>query len=186
MMDRREVLARVAQLMGAGLSASLVSGVLAGCAAAPDVGATPAFLTNDERADLTAMADLILPRTQTPGALDVGVPAFMERMLAGYYGDRERQLVRAGLQRVATDAVASSGRRFAAAPEDVRLALLAGYDREAFTSGGPHFFRLVKELVIVGFCTSEAGATMLMRYEQTPGPFRGDVPVSEIGKAWAL
>ena len=50
----------------------------------------------------------------------------------------------------------------------------------------PHFFRLIKELTIIGFCTSEAGATKLMRYEQSPGPIRGEVTASEIGKAWAL
>jgi hypothetical protein len=45
---------------------------------------------------------------------------------------------------------------------------------------------VVKELTIIGFCTSEAGATKLMNYAQSPGPFRGDVPLSEVGKASAL
>ena len=48
-------------------------------------------------ATVTAMADQILPKTDTPGALDVGVPAFIDRMLAGYYTDKERGIVRAGL-----------------------------------------------------------------------------------------
>ncbi len=63
------------------------------------------------------------------------------------------------------------------------------YDREAYTrragAGDPHFFRIMKELTIVGFCTSEVGATKFLAYAQTPGPYRADIPYSEIGKAWA-
>ena len=64
------------------------------------------------------------------------------------------------------------------------------YDRIAYTprpaGSDPDFFRMIKELTIVGFCTSEAGATKLMNYNQTPGPYRGDVPLSEAGKVSAL
>ena len=49
-----------------------------------------------------------------------------------------------------------------------------------------HFFRMMKELTILGYCTSEAGATKLLRYAPYPGPYHGDVPHSEVGKAWAL
>jgi hypothetical protein len=50
----------------------------------------------------------------------------------------------------------------------------------------PHPFRLIKELTLLGFCTSEAGATQLMDYNLNPGPYRGDLPLSEVGKVSAL
>jgi len=67
------------------------------------------------------------------------------------------------------------------------------YDREAYdqarrnagANADPHFFRVLKELTVVGFCTSEAGATKFLKYAANPGPFKGDVPYSQIGKAWA-
>ena len=61
-------------------------------------------------ATVTAMADQILPKTDTPGALDVGVPAFIDRMLAGYYTDKERGIIRGGLVAVATDAAELRGK----------------------------------------------------------------------------
>jgi gluconate 2-dehydrogenase gamma chain len=144
---------------------------------------------------VSAMADQILPRTDTPGALDVGVPAFIDRMLSGYYTDKERGIVRAGLASANADAVRLRGKSFAQLTSDEQVALMRSYDQaqvdqtraNASKEGAsPHYFRLVKELTIIGFCTSEAGATKLMNYVQTPGPFRGDVPLSEVGKASAL
>lgn len=197
MLDRRELLHRASMLLGGAVSASAVAGVLAGCTAmpgpaSPPAGAAGAFLTAEESAAVTAMADHIIPRTDTPGALDVGVPAFIDRMLASFYQDREREAVRAGLAQVAADARALRGKSFAALTADEQIELMKRYDREQFdytrsnAGGPPHFFRMVKELTIIGFCTSEAGATKTMNYVQTPGPFRGDLPLSEAGKASAL
>lgn len=198
MMDRRELLYRASMLLGGAISASAASGILAGCTTAPATGdgtIATSFLSAEESATVTAMADQILPRTDTPGALDVGVPAFIDRMLAGYYTDKERGIVRAGLAAANADAGKLRGKPFAQLTADEQVALMRQYDQAQFdqtranasTQGtAPHYFRLIKELTIIGFCTSEAGATKLMRYEQSPGPYRGDVPVSEIGKVWAL
>jgi gluconate 2-dehydrogenase gamma chain len=194
MMDRRELLHRASMLLGGAISASAMSGVLAGCVAGPQADGA-GFLTAEERATVKAMADQIIPRTDTPGASDVGVPAFIDRMLAGYYQDRERNAVRAGLAQVQTDAGALGAASFAALTSDQQVALMQRYDREQYdytrANAGtqnmpPHFFRMMKELTIVGFCTSEQGATKLMNYNQNPGPYRGDVPLAEVGKASAL
>jgi hypothetical protein len=116
-------------------------------------------------------------------------------MLSGYYTDKERGIVRAGLASANADAVRLRGKSFAQLTSDEQVALMRSYDQaqvdqtraNASKEGAsPHYFRLVKELTIIGFCTSEAGATKLMNYVQTPGPFRGDVPLSEVGKASAL
>jgi gluconate 2-dehydrogenase gamma chain len=195
MMDRRELLYRASMLLGGVITASAASGILAGCTTAPDaIGEVKTgFLTPAETAAVSALADQIIPRTDTPGALDVGVPAFIDRMLAGYYTDKERNVIRAGLASVDSDASTLRGKSFAQLTADEQVALMKQYDQAQYdytrtnanTQGAPpHYFRLIKELTIIGFCTSEAGATKLMRYEQTPGPFRGDVPTSEIGKAW--
>lgn len=205
MMDRRELLHRATLTLGGFISASAASGILAGCVAtpepAPPLGATAAeapplntakagaFLTAEEMATVTAMADQILPKTDTPGAVDVGVPSFVDRMLAGYYTDKERGIVRAGLTQVATDAAEFRGKPFAALTANEQVSLMKTYDQNAYRaadpSAPPHFFRMIKELTLLGYCTSKAGVTATMRYEQIPGPYKGDVPVSTIGKAWA-
>jgi gluconate 2-dehydrogenase gamma chain len=189
MIDRRELLHRASMLLGGALSSGTVAGVLAGCVSTPEGQAgAKTFFSPEEMATITAMSDQIIPRDQTPGAIDAGVPAFIDRMIAGYYKDRERNIMRAGMRQVATDALELGGKPFAEITPEQQVALMKEYDRLAYeqrAQGDPHFFRLMKELTIVGFCTSEAGATKFLRYAQTPGQLRMDVPYSEIGKAWA-
>jgi hypothetical protein len=43
----------------------------------------------------------------------------------------------------------------------------------------------MKELTLLGFFTSEPGATQVLQYNQVPGPFKGCVPLTEVGKQWA-
>ncbi len=190
MIDRRELLHRAAMLMGGAISASAASGILAGCVSLPGETPRTTFLTDEEKRTVTAIAEQIIPRTDTPGAVDVGVPAFVDKMLAGFYQDKERTLMRAGLRQVATDASELRGKPFAELTPDEQVALMKEYDREAYApraaNSDPHFFRMMKELTILGYCTSEAGATKLLKYAPFPGPYRGDVPYSEVGKAWAL
>lgn len=189
-MDRRELLYRASMLLGGVVSASATSGILAGCTTMSGDGTMTTFLTDEEKRTVAAMSDQIIPRTDTPGAVDAGVPAFIDRMLAGYYQEKERTIIRSGLRQVTTDAAELRGKSFADLTPDEQVALMKEYDREAYASrpagSDPHFFRMMKELTILGYCTSEAGATKLLKYAAVPGPYRGDVPYSEVGKAWAL
>ena len=197
MIDRRELLHRAAMVMGGALSAGGVSGVLAGCVAAPEAGPAPnplQFFNAQEMNTVAAMAEQILPRTDTPGAVDVGVPAFIDRMLAGYYAVSHQDAVRKGLVRASEEARARKGVDFGDLAAADQVALMQVWDREAFEQGRraaaapdapPHFFRIMKELTTLGYFTSEAGATQFLRYALTPGEWRADVPYSEIGRAWA-
>lgn len=195
MIDRRELLHRAAMMLGGAVSSSAALGVLGGCVAIPPSSAqTPAatrFLTPQEAPTVEVMCEQIIPRTDTPGAIDAGVPAFIDRMMADFYQDAERATLRAGLARVEADAQASHGKSFPALTSDQQVALMTVYDREQFdwgragSSGPVHFFRIVKELTTLGFFTSEAGATKFLRYDPVPGPWKPDVPYSEIGRAWA-
>ncbi len=196
MMDRRELLHRASLLLGGAITASAASGILAGCVATPQpMTSGVGFLDDLEMSTVTAMADQIIPKTDTPGALDVGVPAFIDRMLAGYYQQRERDIMREGLKLADRDARLLRNVSFAQLTSSEQVALMKRYDQEQFDytranaskqNAPPHPFRLMKELTILGFCTSEAGATKLMYYNQNPGPYRGDLPLSEVGKVSAL
>jgi hypothetical protein len=73
-----------------------------------------------------------------------------------------------------------------------RLALLERLDREQKTymdareRGAPaHYFRLMKELALLGYFTSEIGCTQAMRYRETPAGFEPCVPYTPGETAWA-
>src|SRR3989442_15315431 len=61
-------------------------------------------LTPHQNETVATIAELILPKTDTPGARDAGVPAFIDVMLAEWVGDEERKMFTAGLAGVETPA----------------------------------------------------------------------------------
>lgn len=194
LIHRRAVLGRAASLLGGALSMSAVAGVLAGCAASPSpvADASPAGDPATARsAAIAVIADLILPRTDTPGAIDVGVPAFIERMMADYYRPEERRAFMAGLDRVDTDARATLGRPFLALSSGEQTALLERYDREAYDwaraggEGATPFFRTMKELTTLGYFTSETGASKVLKYDPIPGAYEACIPYADVGRAWS-
>ena len=167
----------------------VMQGVRASCMAEPVDTRMPRFLTADESKLVAVVIDRIIPRTDTPGAVDAGVPAFVDAMLKSFYGEADRIAFREGLQRVDTDARLARGAPFAALMPAQQDELLERYDREAFGPPPPpdqrHFFRMLKEQTMLGFFTSKVGATEFLKYDPVPGSYRGCIPCSEVGAGWA-
>src|SRR3989442_15479326 len=91
--DRREALRRVTLLLGGAVSASTVAGVLAGCETrrTPDGAWTPRALTSEQVELVAAVAEHILPETDTPGAHAALVHRFIDALLAESYPPEERR-----------------------------------------------------------------------------------------------
>ena len=83
-MSRREAIQRVALMLGVAITPSILTGVLRAQPAAVGSAVKPAHLTPPQFAIVTAAAERILPRTDTPGATDVGVPAFIDLMVGKF------------------------------------------------------------------------------------------------------
>lgn len=188
-MNRREAIKRTSILLGGVLSASAVTGVMSGCKAEPKIDWTPEFFTPEEGSLVQAIVERIIPRTDTPGATDAGVHQFIDTMMAGFYQEKEKTAFRDGLKKVEADAQATHNKSFTDLAPEQQDALLKQYDEEAYAEGrsreDKHFFRTMKELTILGFCTSEAGATEFLKYDPVPGDYKGCIPYSEVGAAWA-
>ena len=173
---------------------------------------TPKALTPAEARVLEVVAELIMPATDTPGAREAGVPQFVDRAVADYCSAADAQAIRVGLGRIEADARAAHATTFVSLTPDQQTALLKRYDAEAIgprvataavgrgetetglsnqpssavvAPNGPPFFPVLKDLVTVGYFTSELGATKAVRYDPVPGAYHGCVPLSQIGRAWA-
>ena len=97
-MNRREALRRTAMLMGGALSAPAIIGVLNGCTAKPTIDWKPEFLSNEQGTLISQVSDIIIPATDTPGAKDVGVPGFIDKMLKDVYSKEEQNTFMEGLK----------------------------------------------------------------------------------------
>jgi hypothetical protein len=148
-------------------------------------GAQVGSFTAQDIAFLDEVAETILPETKTPGAKAAHVGAFMALMVTDTYEDREQAIFRDGMRSL-------NEASFLTATPAQRLALLERLDREqkaymdARERGAPaHYFRLMKELTLLGYFTSEIGCTQAMRYAETPGGFEPCVPYRPGETAWA-
>ena len=188
--DRREALRRAAMLLGGALSAPAIAGVLAGCDSRSADGTWRALTS--ERAKLVAtIAEHVIPETDTPGARAAGVHVFIDRMLAGHYGDEDRKRVLEGLAELDARAERECGGAFIRCSAAEQRALLTRVDEEAFAPAPPgrrevHWFRTIKELTVVGYYTSEIGAMQELRHVAVPERFEGCVPFTKIGRTWAV
>ena len=189
--DRREAIRRVTALLG-GVALVGGSSLVAACeraqrgiGAAGAGGAGAGTFSAQDVALLDEVAETILPETKTPGAKAAHVGAFMALMVTDTYEDREQQIFRAGMRQLEQAS-------FMAAKPAQRLALLERLDREqkAYMDGKAddrpaHYFRLMKELTLLGYFTSEIGCTQAQRYRETPGRFDPCVPYTPGETAWA-
>jgi gluconate 2-dehydrogenase gamma chain len=111
--NRREVVRRAVLLAGSAISSPAILGLLQGCAKDPGPDWKPSVLTKEEIAVVSPIADIILPRTDTPGALDVGVPAFIDTILKEVYSQEDRDHYVQGLHAFDAGAQETHGRPFA-------------------------------------------------------------------------
>ena len=180
-LSRREALRRAALALGVVLTPSLVAGALRAQTSA-NAGERPAprYLSPAQAAAAAAIAERILPRTETPGALDVGVPAFIDLLYGEYLTDAERRTLGQGLDDVDRATVAEEGRPFAAlapALQDRRLQALA----EGSQPEPRAFFALMRELTVLGYFTSETVGKTVLHYDPVPGRYDGCIPLAEVG-----
>ena len=132
---RREAAQRLAFLFGGAVSAPTLAGLLGGCrtGSGSEVAAYSfQALSEAQQRSLAALVDAIIPATETPGAADVGVPQFIDKMLAGWYAPEERTAFLAGLAAVDQRAGGSFDGLDAAA----RTALVTQLDAEAYAPTG--------------------------------------------------
>jgi glucoside 3-dehydrogenase (cytochrome c) hitch-hiker subunit len=187
--DRREAIRRVTVLLGgvaltAGGGTTLFAAVERAHARAATIRQVGTFTAQDI-ALLDEVADTILPETKTPGAKAAHTGAFMALMVTDTYDERQQAIFRDGMQKLSDAA-------FMAATPAQRLAKLELLDREQKTymdtraqGAPPHFFRLMKELTLFGYFTSEIGCTQAQRYREVPGRFDPCLPYAPGEAAWA-
>lgn len=139
------------------------------------------------------VADTILPPTHSPGAREAGVGSFIPVMVRDCYTPEAQQVVLEGLHKLDAASSRAFSRNFQALHTAERTELLAEVDKEAreyqrtkTADAIDHYFHLLKQLTLLGYFTSELGATKALRYVQVPGRYDGDYPYKKGDRAWAL
>lgn len=187
-MDRRTLLKRIALAAGAAAwtGETLAVQLARAAASRPDDGGKPEPFPAAHKDTLAALCELIIPKTDTPGAIEAGVPTFVADMYAHWMVPAERKTVMAGLAQLESAAESEHGRAYAACNPAQQAALLAparkaagtyqshGFDGRVSDPAAPFFFKM-RDLVTIGYFTSEAGINAELAYVAVPGRWDGDV-----------
>ena len=186
-MNRREALSSVALLLGGTILGA--EAFLSGCKTKTDAGVS---FTPDNIAFLDEVAETILPATSTPGAKAAKVGDFMAVMIRDCYEEKDQKVFMDGIKQLDEASKKKSNKGFMEATPTERHDLLVALDAEAKEyqknkkkDDANHYFRMMKELTLLGYFTSEIGATKALRYVAVPGKYEGCIPYNKGDKAWA-
>lgn len=180
-MDRREAIKRTALLTGFAISSSTIAGLLQGCqpeAKSPLDSWAPSFFTKEEGLTVAEIGEVILPRTDTPGAKDVFTHEFVDLMVGDCYKQEEQQRFRDGLAQLMAGCEQANGKSFLDCSPEQQLAFLneqdqaaratveatPGLDKEDYP-----FFLTLKQLILLGYFTSETVGKEAFVYDPVPG-----------------
>lgn len=183
-MNRRNLIKHVALLMGGTLSAPTLFAMEN---LDKKLGFDSTFsLNKTQKAILAEVAEMIIPRTKTAGAKDAGVPAFIEMMINDCYKAAEKRNFTNGLdelgklgflkqnqaQKTATLKKLEADTKELMKKKNVKQTKMGdNEDKELMDTDGKGipFWRLVKEMTLLGYFTSEKGITENFDYHQIPG-----------------
>ena len=178
-MKRRDAIARGALLMGGILSAGTLATILESCKTGGSSKVGKEFAIDPVHSEMIAeIAEMILPKTSTPGAKEAKVPQFVEFMLKECYKEDQQKAFFAGLDKL-NDA---AGGDFMKASPEKKTELLKAEDTAKEKS---EFWKTMKDLTVLGYFTSEPGATKAAAYLEVPGKYEG-IKLEKGQKVWAM
>ena len=190
--DRRDAIKRVSVLLG-GIALVGGSGLLEACGKErPAKGTAIGAFSQDDVALLDEVADTILPTTSTPGAKAAQVGPFMAKMVTDCYDAKDQEIFRHGVEQLDAASRKANGKSFMDSTPGQRLTLLETLDHEQKSymdakkpGERAHYFRMMKELTLLGYFTSEIGYTKAQRYAEAPGRYEPCMPYTKGDKSWA-
>lgn len=206
-MNRREILRYAALATGAAVSAPLASAFLTSCesnttASVPVEPYKPTFFSQPQYDYITKVADTIIPRTETPGASDVGVPATIDQMVDAVYSKEAQVETKAGLDLLMAKMEADNADKGGFMQLDDAATLQYLQEQDAYyknpetdwealgeeTMALRDAYFALKQATIAYYFGSEEVATNQLAYLPIPGQYIACGSLEELsgGVAWAL
>lgn len=189
-MNRRKAIRNIALFTGAGAAAAGGLGYFK-FFSKPNLA-----LLEKEKDLISALADTIIPDTDTPGAKACGAGDFITLMLKDCTPRNAQNRFLDGLLDVKAYADDKYGKPFEACSVAERGAIVSHFEKRdrpySSIAGkiskrliGDPFFVTLKRYTILGYCTSQSGATKAMAYDYIPGSYQGCIPLQPGQKCWS-
>lgn len=190
-MNRRDALSRVALLVGGTVIGAEF--FLSGCKANDEKYGSSVNFTEKDIAYLDEIAETIIPKTDTPGAKEAKVGAFMAVMVKDTYTEDQQKTFLEGMNKLNEASSTKFKDGFMQISPGQRKELLIELDNEQKKyakdkkkEDPAHYFTMMKQLTLLGYFTSEPGATQALNYVAIPGRYDACIPYKKGDKAYAL
>ncbi len=155
----------------------------------------PRTLNAHQFATVQTMAEMIIPRTDTPGATDAKATEFIDLILTEWYGDDERNKFLRGVDDVDTRGGKLFGKTFVDCSTEQQADILQALGAELLEEdtvrqsnlrtrgwmprGTDSFYAMLRRLTMIAYYTSEAGDTLELKFEMIPGRYEGCISADE-------
>ncbi len=196
-MNRRDVLKSSALLFGYAVSPGTLTDLFVQCHAEAHLTWEPVFFSKYEAHLLAEVTETILPKTTTPGAKELGVPAFIDKVVKDCLSPADQQSFAAELGNLDAACKKIYGKPFPECSVVQREEYLLKLDREApkfpasawgITLAPPApvaFFRRLKSMTLFGYYTSQKVGEEILNYDPIPGDYVACMPLKDVGNAWS-
>lgn len=185
-MNRRTILKYTALATGAAVGGPLVSVILSGCKTEVADNYQPKFFKENEMSQLRTLVDVILPKTDSPSATEVGVHKIMDSMVREVYTAENQAKFRQGFTALA-EHLTKAGFFDKKAPEQVKILQGLGASKDENLKPVRDAYLDVKQQTIAYFLSNEEIGTKYLNYLPVPGEYMPCISVEEAGgKLWAI
>ena len=135
----------------------------------------PFFLSEEQFDTIWIMSELVIPKTDTPGADDAAVAPFIDQLFGEYFDDADQLKYEQGLNLFMENCIKKYGKPFTRLEAAAQLDYLENLDKE---ETGASFFRDIKGVICWAYFTSEPGMKS-MNYVPVPGRYNGCITISD-------
>ncbi len=145
---------------------------------------------------IAALTENIIPRTDTPGAIDTGSPAIVIYMIKNNADRKTQNNFIEGLKELVDYTKNTYNQPFPQLPFATQQQIVQRFYEKGKNYSdkigkaknkllGKSFFDILKQYTAIAYCTSKDGATIALAYDYIPGKFEGCVPSKAGQKSWA-
>ena len=197
-MDRRAALKKTAMAAGSAALVPSLFSLLQSCQQQPRLSWEPIFLSVNQAEFISTLVDTLLPKTETPGALDVKVDMFIDLVFAKLFNKAGQDEMIAQMEQFNATCKEKFGNTFSELSEQDREEFLKEEESKSTKYNGKvwgtavgkqkpvGFYRTIKSLALWGYFSSEEIGKNVLSYDPIPGEYLGCIPLSDVGNTWSL
>ncbi len=197
-MNRRKAIQQTGLMAGAAVMLPSLLTLLQACKNEPRLDWQPSFFKVEEAQFIAKLIDIILPRTDTPGGLDVKADIFLDKIFTHTYDEAGQQKIRTDIIRFNEDCQKKFGDRFVGLSKEKQVEVLKAAEASSGKFNGGvwgtavgkqepvGFYRSIKSMAMWAYLSSEQIGKEVLNYDPIPMDYQGCIPLSEVGNSWSL